>query len=198
MACKDSNNSIEKYYAPNNRQGLFDKHLYTHMVGTQKNIANEWVISEKERQGWVGNTSQKKWGQKRVLEVGWDLAWQRNHSKQDYMLEMRNMDAKDVGDSRGRTGQSGRANFYPGKGFWWMVSEGGFGEECWHGAILGVNVTVWWEITNQESVVRMLLYCSCPIVKQMPQWILDIEVAWLVHFHLISKSMAYFMPRSQH
>lgn len=62
-------------------------------------------------------TSQKKWGQSRVLEVGWDLVRQRNHSKQDSSLEVRNMDAKEDGDSRAMTGQSGRVKFHPGKGF---------------------------------------------------------------------------------
>lgn len=75
------------------------------------------MISEKERWGLVGKNSHKKWKQTSVLEAGWDLERQRNHSKQDSNLEEKDMDANEGRESGAMTGQPGRVKFHLPRGF---------------------------------------------------------------------------------
>lgn len=50
------------------------------------------MISEKERWGWVGKISQKKWGQDSVLEIGCDMERQTKQFQTRSSLEVKNMD----------------------------------------------------------------------------------------------------------
>lgn len=141
------------------------------MVGMQNTIGNEWVTSEEEGWVWFKRPSQKTGGPSRVWRLGTIWGRQRNHSKQDISLKVRNMGDGEL-DARkdwDRLAWEGQIPSSPGvlmSEFWWECS----GVLKWSYSVpmslSGQNGLKWWETTDLEISCRPRMLLSCPSVKQ--------------------------------